>query len=269
MSDPGNQNPPGLAVVTGASRGLGRAFAEQLAAEGCDLVLVARNRADLDETAEALMSAHSVNVETISADLSNPASPRKVFERMETLGLTADTLINNAGFNVYGRFEDSDLDKEIEMIGLHIVATTLLTKFFLRRRDRGRKNRILNVSSIAGLVPGPSVSVHFATCAHLLSFSLALSDEFRGTDVDVTCLCPGPMATEFFARAGMTDVRLVSGWPIKSMAASDVASHGLAALVSGKKMIVPGIRNKFFAFAADAAPRTFRTHFARWIMART
>ncbi|MFY0692156.1 MAG: SDR family oxidoreductase [Paracoccaceae bacterium] len=266
MTAPASTSRPGLAIVTGASRGLGRALSGRLAREGCDLVLVARDLSRLDACATELAQTYGVAVETVSADLSRPEAPAQVFARLAQLGKTADVLINNAGFNVYGRFEVSDLDKELEMIRLHLIATTQLTKFFLQQRDRARRNRILNVSSIAALVPGPFVSVHFATRAHLLNFSLALSEEFRGADVDVTCLCPGPMQTEFFERAGMSRVRLISGWPMKTMTAAEVAQSGYRALMAGKHMVVPGRRNQLLAFAADLAPRALRTRFAKWIM---
>ena len=261
-------NPPGLSIVTGGSRGLGRALADRLARHGSDLVLVARDPARLEDAGNQLAGLYGVSVSTVPLDLSLPESSERLFESLEHQGLVADTLVNNAGFNVYGRFEESDLEQELRMLNLHLIATTHLTKLFLRRRDRARRNRILNVSSIAALVPGPAVSVHFATRAHLLSFSLALSEEFRGTDVDVTSLCPGPMKTEFFERASMSDVRLVSGWPIKSMTPEDVAAIGFDALMSGRPMVVPSWRNRFFALAADLAPRPLKVRFARWIMDR-
>lgn len=268
MRAPRSDLMPKLSIVTGASSGLGRAFAERLAGNGSDLVVVARNEQRLEACATEIASKHSVHVEAISADLARPDTAEKIFGRLRDMGSTADVLINNAGFNVYGRFEDTDLDKELEMIRLHVVATTQLTKLFLHARDKSRRNRILNVSSIAALVPGPFVSVHFATRAHMLSFSLALSDELRGGDVDVTCLCPGPMKTDFFRRAGMLDVRLASGWPLKTMSAPEVADSGCKAMMSGKRIIIPGLRNRLFALAADMAPRPFRTSFTRWIMGR-
>ena len=268
MARPEGHMPPRLSIVTGASSGLGRMFAELLAKAGSDLVLVARDQARLHACAAYLTETYSVQVDTLALDLSLPDSALTVFERIRQLGTTADTLINNAGFNVYGRFEESDLEMEIEMIRLHTISVTQLTKGFLRARDRNRRNRILNVSSVAALVPGPFVSVHFATRAHLLSFSLALSEEFRGTDVDVTCLCPGPMRTDFFRRAGMNDVRLASGWPMRSMSPSEVATHGYNAMMRGKRMVIPGNRNRMFAFAADVAPRALKARFAKWIMNR-
>jgi short-subunit dehydrogenase len=262
-----SQNRP-LAIVTGASSGIGRAFVELLAADGHDIALTARDEVRLRETADKLQRIHETNSIVIPQDLSEPEAATRIFEVLEREGRVASILINNAGFNVYGRFEDTDLKRELEMIRLHLIATTQLTKLFLRRRDRSRENMILNVSSVAALVPGPYVSIHFATRAHALSFSLALSEEFNGTDVCVTCLCPGPTRSAFFARAAMDDVRLARGWPMQLMDARDVARCGYEALKAGRRMVVPGVRNKIFALAADIAPRRLATTFTRWIMSR-
>jgi short-subunit dehydrogenase len=258
-----------LAIVTGASSGIGRAFTDLLAADGHDLALIARNEGRLRETADELHRSHGVDTIVIARDLSDPEAAVQVFGVLEREGRVASVLVNNAGFNVYGRFEDTDLDRELEMIRLHLIATTQLTKLFLRRRDRSQENMILNVSSVAALVPGPSVSVHFATRAHALSFSLALSEEFRGTDVRVTCLCPGPTKSAFFTRAAMEDVRLARGWPMRLMDARDVARCGYEALKAGRWMVVPGVRNRMFALATGVVPRRLAMVFARWIMSRT
>ncbi len=269
MKTPRPEWSPKLSVVTGASGGLGKAFAERLAANGSNLVLTARNQERLRDCADEIAEKYPVSVQAIATDLSLPDSPQNIFEEMNRLGLTADVLINNAGFNVYGRFEDSNLDRELEMLRLQVIATTQLTKLFLRGRDRNQRNKILNVSSLAAFVPGPFVSVHFASRAHLLNFSLALSEEFRGTDVHVTCLCPGPMQTGFFDRAGMTDVRLASNWPLKLLTPSEVGSQGYDAMISGRQMVVPGMRNRLFGLAARLAPFSLRSRFTKWIMDRT
>lgn len=255
-----------LAIVTGASSGIGRSFVDLLAADGYDIVLTARNEGRLRETADELQSMHGANSIVIARDLSDSEAATQIFDVLEREGRVASVLVNNAGFNVYGRFEDTDLDRELEMIRLHLIATTQLTKLFLRRRDRSRENMILNVSSVAALVPGPYVSVHFATRAHALSFSLALSEEFRETDVRVTCLCPGPTRSAFFTRAAMDDVRLASGWPMRLMDAREVALCGYEAMKAGKRMVVPGLRNRVFALAAGIVPRRLATTFTRWIM---
>ena len=255
-----------VAIVTGASSGIGRAFARLLAADGYDLLLTATDAEGLAEVASRLEADHGVATVAVAVDLSLPDASDRIFAELSSWGRTANALINNAGFNVYGRFEDTDLERELEMIRLHLIAPTVMTKRFLRLRDQSQRNLILNVSSVAAFVPGPAVSVHFATRAHLFSFSIALHDEFRGTDVQVSCLCPGPTRTAFFGRAGMKQVRLASGWPMQLMEAEDVAAAGYRALKAGKRFVVPGLRNRMFSLAARMAPRSIATQFTRWIM---
>ena len=256
------------ALVTGASSGIGKAFAELLAKEGFNLVLTSRSETRLREAQVELESKYAIKVKIIPQDLASPDAPSEIFKVLEREGLIVNVLVNNAGFNVYGRFEETDLEEELQMIRLHIIAMTQLTKLFLKQRARDRNNMILNVASVAALVPGPKVSVHFATRAYTLSFSLALADEFHGTDVSVTCLCPGPTISAFFKRASMTDVRLASGNPIKLMHAKKVAAIGYDALTKGKVLVVPGFRNRVLAFMAKIAPLALTSRFTRWIMDR-
>lgn len=256
------------ALITGATSGIGNGFAQLLAQDGINLVIIARNETRLEEVKNALESKYSIKVFVIARDLADPAAPSEIFKTLEHEGIVLSMLVNNAGFNVYGRFEETDLEEEMKMIRLHIIAVTEMTKLFLRRRCRQVKNNILNVSSIAGLVPGPLVSVHFATRAYILSFSLALSNEYEGSDVHVTCLCPGPTRSAFFGRAKMSNVRLASGKPIKLMDAKAVAAIGYNALKKRKVIVVPGYRNKLLAFMASVAPRTMATRITRWLMQR-
>lgn len=256
------------ALVTGPTSGIGYAFADLLARDGIDLVLTSRNEARLREVKLEIEEKYSIDVMIIPKDLTKPEAPLEIFEILKQRGILVSILVNNAGFNTYGRFEDSDLGQELDMIQLHIGAVTLMTKYFLRQRDRSETNFILNVSSIAALVAGPQVSVHFATRAYILSFSLALADEFRGTDVSVTCLCPGPARTEFYNRASMVDVRLARGWPVRMMDARSVAAIGYDAMKKRKAMVVPGVQNKILAVCAKLAPRALATRFSRWIMGR-
>ena len=262
--------PPGtrFSLITGATSGIGNGFAHELARDGINLVITARNEARLQEVKTELEAKYSIKVIIIPRDLTNPEAPSEIFEILKQEGITLSVLVNNAGFNVYGKFEETDLEEEIKMIRLHIVAVTQMTKLFLRQRSRKVENMILNVSSIAGLVPGPLVSVHFATRAYILSFSLALTNEFQGSDVHVTSLCPGPTQSAFFGRAGMKDVRLASGKPIKLMDAQKVAAIGYDALKKRKVIVVPGFRNKILAFMATVAPRALAVKLTRWLMER-
>jgi short-subunit dehydrogenase len=254
------------ALVTGPTSGIGYALADLLAKDGVNLVLTSRNETRLQEVKTELEDKYSVNVKIIPRDLAQPGAPSEIFAILKQEGLQLSILVNNAGYNVYGRFEESDLEQELKMIQLHIGSVTESTKLFLRQRARDATNKILNVSSIAALVPGPRVSVHFATRAHVLSFSLALADEFRGTDVSVTCLCPGPVRTDFYNRASMVDVRLASGKPIRMMDAQTVAAIGYDAMKNRKVMVVPGLQNKLLALLAKFAPRSLATRFTRWVM---
>jgi short-subunit dehydrogenase len=263
---PQSQRP--FALVTGASSGIGNAFATLLAKDGYNLVLTSRNETRLQEVKSELEDRYSIDAKVIPRDLSDPKAPPEIFEILRQEGIVVGVLINNAGYNVYGRFEETDLEEELKMIRLHIGAITHLTKLFLRQRPPDEKSMILNVSSVAALVPGPLVSVHFATRAHTLSFSQALAYEFRGTNVNVTCLCPGPTRSEFFNRASMNDVRLASGAPIRLMDAGAVAAVGYAALKKGKVIAIPGLGNRIWALMASIAPRPMATKFTNWLMQR-
>jgi len=257
-----------FALITGATSGIGNGFAHVLARDGINLVIIARDETRLKEVKSELEARYSIKVKTISRDLADPEAPAEIFQILKQERIVLSLLVNNAGFNVYGKFEETDLEEEIKMIRLHIDAVTQITKLFLRQRSLQEENMILNVSSIAGFVPGPLVSVHFATRAYILSFSLALTNEFEGSDVHVTCLCPGPTKSAFFGRAGMNDVRLASGNPIKLMDAQEVAAIGYNALKQRKAFVVPGYRNKILAFMARAVPRAMATKLTRWLMER-
>ena len=257
-----------FALITGATSGIGHGFAHVLARDGINLVIIARNETRLKEVKHELEASYSIKVKAIPRDLADPEAPAEIFEILKQEGIILSLLVNNAGFNVYGPFEETNLEQEIKMIRLHIIAVTQLTKLFLRQRCQQVENEILNVASIAGLVPGPLVSVHFATRAYILSFSLALSNECQGSDVHVTCLCPGPTKSAFFGRANMSDVRLASGKPIKLMPAQTVAASGYRAMKKRKVVVVPGYRNKILAFMAAIAPRALATRITRWLMER-
>ncbi len=259
-------NGAAYALVTGPTSGIGYAFTHLLAKDGFGLVLASRNENRLREVKAELEERYAIDVKIIPKDLAKPEAPAEIFEFLKQEGLQVSILVNNAGFNVYGRFEESDLEQELDMIQLHIGAVTLMTKYFLRQRNRGGTNFILNVSSIAALVAGPRVAVHFATRAYILNFSLALADEFRGTDVSVTCLCPGPTKSDFYNRASMVGVRLARGWPIRMMDAQAVAEIGYDAMKNRKVMVVAGFQNKILAICAKLAPRALATRFSRWIM---
>ncbi len=257
------------ALVTGASSGIGREFARLMSKDGWNLVLIARDEAKLEAVKVEAEERHGVRVIVLVRDLADPASPASIFAALNREEVRVSALVNDAGFNVYGPFEISDLERELEMIQVHVTSLTYLTKLFLRQRPAHSRAMILNVSSIAGLVPGPNVSVHFATRAYVLSFSQALARELAGASVSVTCLCPGPTRSAFFGRAGMDNVRLATGWPLRLMDSRVVAEVGYAAMKKGRVVAIPGLQNKIIALLARHAPRSLATRFTGWFMAQT
>ncbi len=249
------------ALITGASAGIGLELAKQFAAHGHDLVLVARNRDALEAAAGILEGKHGIKATVISCDLANTESPQRLFETVMSEGLRVDTLVNNAGFGLGGAFFETDIDRELDMIQVNIVALTHLTKLFLQPMVLRRSGRILNVASTAAFQPGPLMSVYFASKAYVLSFSQALDEELRNTGVTVTCLCPGTTHTEFAERAGVGKTHLFSMAGVAT--AEDVARFGYAATMRGERLALPGVKNKAHIQALRLLPRSIVTTLAR------
>jgi short-subunit dehydrogenase len=239
-------------LITGASAGIGAEFARLLAAEGETLIVTARRQDRLEALAEELRRAHGVRVETIVADLALKESADLLAEKTRALGLEVTTLINNAGFGLTGAFADQPADRVIEMLALNIVALTRLTRIFLPEMRARQAGGIINVASIAAFLPGPYMSVYYASKAYVLSFSEAIAHELRGSGVVVTALCPGATKTEFQEVAGMTDTPLLRRL---SMSSREVARLGLAGHRAGKTVVITGVGNKLTPFAARLVPR--------------
>lgn len=252
-------------LITGATSGIGYEFSKLFAKNSHDLVLVARNRERLERLAEELVRDHHVSVLVVPKDLSLPTSPKEIFEELESKSVTVDVLINNAGFNEYGPFTETDIEKEVQMIQLNITSLTVLTKLFLRGMVARNSGRILNVGSTGSFVPGPLNSVYCATKAYVLSLSEAIAEELKGTGVIVTTLCPGATKTEFAQRAGMEDVKLFRG---NTMEAKQVAEIGYAALMRGKTTVVAGCSNTLLIFSLRFIPRQIITRMVKGMMRR-
>jgi short-subunit dehydrogenase len=239
-------------LITGASSGIGLELTKIFAAEDCRLILVARNQNALEKLAEELRQGNKIEVVVLPADLSLPETPKKIFQELHSKKIHVDVLVNNAGFGAIGAFSALAAERQIEMIQVNVTALTELTRLFLPEMIQRRGGGILNVSSVAGFVPGPGMAVYYATKAFVLSFSEALAAELEGTGVNVTALCPGPTPTNFGNVAGSKNVRLMRA---PGTSAEKVARDGHAAFRRGRAIEVPGLQNKFVVFLARLLPR--------------
>ena len=241
-----------VALVTGASSGLGALFAEALAREKRDLLLVARRRDRLEALAQRLRDAHAVAVDVVASDLAAPGAAAALFEEAERRGLTVGALINNAGFGARGSFGALDRAMQAGMIDLNCRALVELCHLALPAMIARGRGAILNVASTAAFQPGPWMAVYYASKAFVLSFSEALHEEVRGKGVHVVALCPGATRTEFADVAGMTDsalFRRFAGGP------EDVVRDGLAALRRNQAVKVSGALNAVMAESIRVTPR--------------
>jgi short-subunit dehydrogenase len=246
----------GTALITGASSGIGAELAKLCAADGYDVVLVARQRAALEDLAFSLSQAHGVAARAVIADLAGPDSARAVFDSAGAV----DILINNAGFGLRGAYAETDWEAEARMIQVNITALAHLTKLYLPGMIARRSGRILNVASTAAFVPGPFMAMYYATKAFAFSFSLAIANELQGTGVTLTVLCPGPTRTNFFQAAGTSNTNLLKG---PSMSAASVAREGYRAMMAGKAEIIAGSRNRWMIWSTRLAPRRILTSIGR------
>ncbi|MDP2270168.1 MAG: SDR family oxidoreductase [Archangium sp.] len=245
-------SPRSVALVTGASAGLGEQFAQLFARDGHDVVLVARNAARMEPIAERLR-LHKINPIVLSEDLSKPGAAARVHAAVKARGLEVNYLVNNAGFGSSGPFLDLPLEKEAEMVQLN--CSTLLELCHLFGHDmRARKTgRILNIASTAGFQPGPFMATYYATKAFVVSFSEALSHELKDSGVTVTCHCPGATATEFAGRAGNDSSRLFQRPGVAK--AQDVAAHAYEAMMQGEVLSVHGLLNWVSMQSLRLSPR--------------
>ncbi len=246
-----------VALVTGATSGIGLELANLLARDGHDLVLVARNADRLDAVAAGLREQFGGQVMTIVKDLAQPAAIEEIVVHLRRGGTAVHVLVNNAGYAIYGPFAETNLQDELAMMRVNMLAVTHLTKLLLPDMLQRRDGKILNLASTAAFQPGPLMAVYYATKAYVLSFSEAVAEEVRGSGVTVTALCPGPTETGFQERAALEESRLFKGRWIMDAAA--VAQAGYAGMLRGKTVVIPGSRNRVLAEANRFLPRTLVT----------
>ena len=255
------------ALVTGASSGIGRELARLFAAQGIPLVLVARRREQLESLAEELKREHGISAQVFVSDLAEPSAPQSVHSFCKAAGISIGYLVNNAGLGDHGPFAASDVQKQQQMIQVNIGALTILTRLFLPDMLAAGKGRILNVASMAAFLPGPGMSVYYASKAYVLHFSEALSAETAGTGVTVTALCPGPTESEFYDVAGMQGVRLFKMRKVPT--ALQVARSGFRAMMHGRRLLVYDRLNALMTVFISCSPRSWVLRISRLINART
>lgn len=242
-----------LAVVTGASAGIGAAFAAKLAEEGYNLIIVARSKERLASMAQKLTKKHQVNVEPHPADLTDPTELRSV-ENVISHHHDLDLLVNNAGFGTFGEFASLDVGKEEEEIRLNVVALVRLTRAALGGMVKRKHGAVINVSSVAGFQPAPFNATYAATKAFVNTFTESVHEELRSTGVYIQALCPGFTRTEFQERAGLD----VSSLPeMVWMTAEQVVDASLAAMRRQDLICVPGIANRMLTTVTGILPRAW------------
>jgi len=252
-----------VALVTGASSGIGAALAREAAKDGHDLVLVARRREPMQALAAELKTAGAEST-IILADLSKPGAAAALMRDIEACGIVIDVLINNAGLGDNGRFDQADPDKVAAMLQVNVLALTELTRSVLPGMVARRRGRIMLLASTAAFQPGPKMAVYYASKAYVLSFGQAIAYELRRTGVTVTTLCPGATATEFAQGAHMEGSTLFSG-PVRAMQAADVARLGYQGLKDGRAVVITGTINKIMAASARLSPAFMVLRIANWM----
>ena len=238
----------GVALITGASSGLGVEFARQLSKKGKRLVLAARRKDRLDALAAELGDARSIAI-----DLSQPGAVRTLLADLDNADEQVETLINNAGFGLRGRFVELDAAREREMIDLNIGTLTELCRAIAPQMVERTSGAILNVASTAAFQPGPNMAVYFATKAYVLSFTEALHEELKPHGVRVSALCPGPTRTEFGEVAG---IKTLGQFDRLAMESEPVVRIGLEGLEANEAVVIPGATNKIGAWSTRLAPRS-------------
>ena len=229
------------ALVTGASSGIGRDIAKELSKRGYDLILVARNVERLEEVKKQIQT----KAEIVSMDISKEENCEKLFQDYKDI----DILVNNAGFGDCGHFEETSLDKDIQMIKTNIIAYHILTKLYLKEMIKNNNGKILNVASIAGFMPGPLMATYYSTKAYIVRLSEAIRTELKKqkSKVKISILCPGPVNTNFNKVA---DVEFA----IKGLSSEYVAKYTVKKFLNGKFYIIPGVSIKLAKIGAKIAP---------------
>ncbi len=240
------------ALITGASSGIGMGLAKLFAADGTDLVLVARREDRLNKLAQELKSEHGIEVHVLPKDLSKKSAPKEIFTHLNKEKIQIDVLVNNAGFGSKGTIAELDTDLQMDIVQVNAAALTHLTSLFLPGIVERGHGGILNVGSLAGFQPGPNLAVYFATKAYVLSFTEALAEEISNPNIKISCLAPGPVKTEFGEKSDLEDSLL---FKISLMDMEPVVKAGYEGFRRGKTIVIPGLKQQIVPFLNRFTPR--------------
>lgn len=242
-----------IALITGASSGIGRDMARNLAKRGYNLILVSRDKQKLEEVGKEFSN---VEVAVIDMDLSDAENCKKLYEKVKNEFKNIDILINNAGFGEFGLFTETNLNKEISLINTNITAVHILTKLFLKDMLVADKGHILNVASIAGFLPGPLMAAYYSSKAYVLRLSQSIREELKKqkSNVKISVLCPGPVNTNFNNVAGVK-------FGLPSFTSEQVAQYAISKMLKNKFLIIPGTLIKLTAFASKIIPSVVSSKF--------
>lgn len=239
------------ALITGGNSGIGYELAKLFAEDGYRLILVARDKAKLQNAAKELNKNYSATVDYIVLDLADPASTDKLFKKTEEMGLKVTALVNNAGFGDYSELVKADWNKLRDMIQVNVMCLTHLSKLYSPSMVEQRSGYVLNIASTAAFFPGPLMATYYASKAYVLSFSVAIANELKPFGIQVSALCPGPTSTQFGKSAKVDDSPLFKK---QLLSASSVAKAGYDGLMNSKDVIIPKFSNKIAIALGRLAP---------------
>lgn len=247
-------------LVTGATSGLGAEFARQLGGAGYQLIVTGQNEERLAQTKTDVGA-----ILAVSSDLTAPDGVASLLRQIEEAGLQIDLLVNNAGFTVYGPFAEESVESQLNLVRVNVLALTELTRMVLPQMIERGDGRILNVASSAAYLPGPLMSVYYASKAYVLSFSEGLSEELVGTGVTVTALAPGPVRTNFQERGEMGSARLFSSPFVAVSDPTSVVAAAIEGMQHGKRVVIPGRGTRAMVLATRLLPRSVLARGAKWM----
>lgn len=252
-----NSNQTKFTLITGGTTGIGYELSLNYAKQGKSLILVARNNELLEKISTELKKQYHIEVEIFNMDLSEQGNVEKLYNICHEKKLFVETLINNAGFGLYGDFVDLPWEEQLKMMNLNILALTRMTYLFAKDMKLLKSGNILNVASIAGFFPAPTMAIYHASKAFVLSFTRALNVELKREGINVSALCPGYTSSNFQKTAGLEGMRLIN---FTLLSSKKVAKIALKYFKKNKAIIITGVINKFLVNLGNFLPKSWNTH---------